>query len=431
MAAKPLRCSFLLTTQELDFQGLSFTLAEGLGAALSRVLAASPQCSLCVLPGMELPITQLRLAHPVTLQGSPGTILKLAGSLLVEAPVRLCELTLVATMGMEQALVQTIADVELSDCSLLGASQVVARDCCVTLTSCRLGQGNVGLKAQRASIQLERCSFNKQTHASMELDECHVSLQGCAFNRLEGHGVILSQCQSIFVEDCAFDRIKGSALLIRDSDQPVNLILRKNKLTSCGEDGFALKHLTGDVLISSNNAEGLGGSACKLECIRGNVLLSANIWVHCGCYGLFLIDSPARVENCQCYEMRLGGLLLAPGEQTLSVVRVVAVGNQEFAICAVLDRSNVLVEGCNIASNLKDGVRVTGLNESAEGRLELRRCQVRRNRGYGLAVTGAGLVLVDSQVEHNGLANVAAEARDLVESQGSVSILQASNCTLQ
>ena len=430
MAVKPLRCSLLLTTQELDFQGLSFALTEDLGAALSRVLAASPRCSLCVLPSLELPITSLHLTHSLTLQGSPGTVLRLSGSVVVEASVRLCELTLVADSTLEQALIQCSADLELSDCSLLGASQVVARDCCVSITSCRFGEGTIGVEAQRAAVQLERCSFSKQTQAGLELEDCQVGLQSCSFVRLQACGVVLKKCSSIFIEDCTFDRVQKSALLIQGSEQSANVTLRKNRVSSCGEDGLVLKGVKGEVLISSNNVEGLGGSSCRLECLRGNVLLEVNSWVHCSGYGLFVLDAPARIENCQCYEMRLGGLLLAPGEQELSVVRSVAAGNQEFALCVVLSSGSVLVEGCNFASNPNDGVRVIDLDERAEGRLELRRCRVQRNRGYGLLVTGAGVVLVDSQVEHNGLADVAAKARDLVLSEGPVSVLQPTSCFL-
>lgn len=372
----------------------------------------------------------LHLIHTLTLQGSPGTVLRLSGSLFVAAPVRLCELTLVADTKLEQALIQSIADLELNDCSLLGASQVVARDCCVSITSCRFGEGTIGVEARKVAVQLDRCSFSKQTQAGLKLQDCQVGIQSCSFLRLQTSGVILEKCNNIFIEDCTFDRVQGSAINIKGSEQSANVTLRKNRVSSCGKDGLVLNGVKGEVLLLSNNVEGLGGSACRLECLRGNVVLEANSWVHCSGYGLFVLDAPAKVENCQCYEMQLGGLLLAPGDQELSVVRSVAAGNQEFAVCVVLSSGSVLMEGCHFASNPNDGVRVTDLDERAKGGLELRRCQLRRNRGYGLLVTGARVMLVDSQVEYNGLADVAAQTRDLVLSAGPVSLLQPSGCFL-
>lgn len=417
MALKSLRCTLLLTTQEYDFKGVSLALSDSLGAALSRILEASPYCSICVLPGLELSLASLHLTHKVTLQGSPGTVLKLAEPLTVKTTgnVKLCELTIRPAAGLSGALVHSTADVELSDCSLLGASKaVLAENCCISLISCRVWKGKTELHA--TSAQMERCSFSEQTAPAVQVTGGRLDLQACVFEGAQA-GVVATNCTSVFVEECIFSRLRGTAISIQSSSQ---VTLRKNRVSACAEDGLVLTNIEGEVLVCGNTVEGLRGSACKLEHIQCTALVEGNSWVHCGNYGLFVLDAAVKIDSCQCYEMQLGGILLAPGGKNVSLHKSVAAGNSEFALCVVLDQTSVLVEGCHLSSNSKDGVRVTGLNGLAGGYLTLLHCKVQRNRGCGLVATDARVVLTDSQVDFNRVANVAGESRELV--QGSVDV---------
>lgn len=455
---KPLIHTLLMTTKELDFRGLSFALGRGIGPALSSVLSAAPLCSVCILPGVEIPVTGLKLRRAITLQGSPGTVLRIFSPIDIlgesQNAFACCEMTMESAEEGKKAIVRVRGcEFELRDCSLL-SGRLEASRASVTVQSCRFGDNRRSIDAEDCSVQVERCSFTGFEDAAVCVRDCRqVYVESCCFERATGKGVYarFSDKQSpanLYVDSNSFEHLSSPSIVIEgqaDSAIPANVTIRKNRVVNCDSDGVVLRRLTlAEAHVTGNSIEGVSGTACRLTQVQGHVTIDSNSCLQASHYGLYLLNSSACVENNQCFQngckgYAVGGILVAQErENAVVIAKNVVAGNQEFGVCALLDCGQLKVEGCHIATNFGHGVKVTSLSgEACTGQAVIRKCQIKSNRGYGILISHVKTSVEGTVLDLNDHPGVSCDSPDLVSLRRSLSTSMQrsaqpeSACTLQ
>ena len=239
----------LQTTKELDLSHFPQT-AEDAGAKLQDSLLRAEAGSVVVLPPVHLRVNTLRLCNPLTLKGSPGTILELTGGSIVvdfssqsresilgrqSDRVVICELSLLYGVDRRQLDSKTPAALfvvdtpnsylEVRDCDIRSLStephntsaessgQCLIQDVCLWVNgfSSRRVSGEIGL----CSVFMTSCNIAGFYEFVKGGSTCKVHIEKCHVSDCGGNAMTLYNPCEALVHQSVIERCQGSAIDIR------------------------------------------------------------------------------------------------------------------------------------------------------------------------------------------------------------------------
>ena len=243
----------LQTTKEVDLSHLPQT-SEEAGAKLQDTLLRAEAGSIVVLPPLHLRISTLRICNPLTLKGSPGTILELtSGSIVVDFSsqsresilgrpsdrVVICELSLL--FGTDRRYLDSKAPMalfvvdtpnsflEVRDCDIKSLStelhntsaessgQCLVQDVCLWVNgfSSRRVTGETGF----CSVFITSCNIAGFYEFVRGGSTCRVQVEKCHISDCGGNGMTLCNPSEAIVHQSVIERCQASAIDIRLSGE--------------------------------------------------------------------------------------------------------------------------------------------------------------------------------------------------------------------
>jgi hypothetical protein len=241
--------SLLQTTKELDLSHIPQTSEEAV-AKLQDSLLRAEAGSIVVLPPLHLRLNSLRLCNPLTLKGSPGTVLELVnGSIVVDFSsqskesilgrpsdrVVICELSLV--FGADRRYLDSKSPVALFVVDTPNSSLEI-RDCDIKSLSMEphntsaesSGQGTVqdvclwvnGFASRRiaretgfCSVYVTSCNITGFYEFVKGGNMCKVQIEKCHISDCSGNAITLYNPSEALVHQSVIERCQGSAIDIR------------------------------------------------------------------------------------------------------------------------------------------------------------------------------------------------------------------------
>jgi len=381
----------LQTTKELDLSLFPQT-SEDAAAKLQDSLLRAEAGSTVVLPPIHLRVNSLRLCNPLTLKGSPGTVLELTnGSIVVDFSsqskesilgrpsdrVVICELSLVfgadrRHLDSKAPMALFVVDtpnsfLEVRDCDIRSLSMEphntsaessglgAVQDVCLWVNgfSSRRVTGETGF----CSVFVTSCHISGFYEFVKGGSLCKVQVEKCHISDCTGSALTLSNPCEALIHQSVIERCQGSAIDIRLSGEgprqnrgsrsgslstskdmsprtiaitgndlratgaygvtiwaehqatiPISVTISKNKITNCGKEGLAIRHLSlCDLSVSSNDFSVNKGSGCWLQKVyklysESSISISLNraFDSHAG-YGIYLYDTAGIIDGNECF----------------------------------------------------------------------------------------------------------------------------------
>lgn len=312
----------LQTTKELDLSHMPQAM-EDAGAKLQDTLLRAEAGSIVVLPPIHIHVSTLRICNPLTLKGSPGTILELtSGSIVVDFSsqsresilgrpsdrVVICELSLLFAadrrfIDSKAPMALFVVDtpnsfLEVRDCDIKSLSmephntsaessgQCMIQDVCLWANgfSNRRVTGEVGV----CSVFITSCNIAGFYEFVRGGNACRVQVEKCHVSDCSGSGMTLcNPCEAI-VHQSVIERCQGSAIDIRlsgDGSRQPKHSSRSGSLSTSKEISPRTIAITGNDL-RTNGAYGVTIWAEHHAAVQMAIAISKNKITNCRKEGL-------------------------------------------------------------------------------------------------------------------------------------------------
>lgn len=309
----------LQTTKELDLSHFPQT-SEDTAAKLQDSLLRAETGSTVVLPPIHLRVNSLRLCNPLTLKGSPGTVLELTnGSIVVDFSsqskesilgrpcdrVVICELSLVFSADKRHLDSKAPAALFVVDTP---NSFLEVRDCDIRSLSTEpnasvesSGLGSVqdvclwvnGFSSRRVtgtgfcSVFVTSCNISGFYEFIKGGSLCKVQVEKCHISDCSGSAMSLSNPCEVLVYQSVIERCQGSAIDIRLSGEGP----RQNRGSRSGSLSTSKDLSPKTIIITGNDLRATGAYGVTLwaehqAAVAISVTISKNKIMNCGKEGL-------------------------------------------------------------------------------------------------------------------------------------------------